>query len=146
MGESQLNELRPRLGVLLVTSGWFRDVGLQGASSETTQEVARAGARIVKRLEEFSDPVYDGVLSSTVDAEKAARRFLTTGVDGVLIVPLMWCEDAIPPRRARDSKRPPPSSLDIHTEKLPCWDNSLPGHASWLGWRLHDADVGNAKA
>ena len=66
------------------------------SSSETTQEVARAGARIVKRLEEFSDPVYDGVLSSTVDAEKAARRFLTTGVDGVLIVPLMWCEDAIP--------------------------------------------------
>ena len=28
---------RPRLGVLLVTSGWFRDVGLQGSGSDTTR-------------------------------------------------------------------------------------------------------------
>jgi L-arabinose isomerase len=87
---------RPRLGILLVTSGWFREVGLQGAGSDTTQEVARAGAEVVRRLEEFADLVYDGVLFSTADAEKAARRILAAGVDGVLLAPLMWCEDAIP--------------------------------------------------
>jgi hypothetical protein len=87
---------RPRLGVLLVTSGWFRDVGLQGAASDTSQEVARAGAQVVKKLEEFADPVYDGVLFSTADAEKAARRILAADVDGILLAPLMWCEDAIP--------------------------------------------------
>lgn len=87
---------RPRLGVLNVTSGWFRDVGLQGAGSDTTQEVERAGADIVRKLESFADPVYDGVLFSTADAEKAARRMLASGVDGILLVPLMWCEDAIP--------------------------------------------------
>ncbi|MGA2379034.1 MAG: hypothetical protein ABSG85_06960 [Spirochaetia bacterium] len=87
---------RPRLGVLLVTSGWFRDVGLQGSGSDTTREVARAGAAVVERLEEFADPIYDGVLFSTDDAEKAARRILAAGVDGVLLAPLMWCEDAIP--------------------------------------------------
>jgi L-arabinose isomerase len=87
---------RPRLGVLLVTSGWFRDVGLQGAASDTSQEVARAGAQVVKKLEEFADPVYDGVLFSTADAEKAARRILAANVDGILLAPLMWCEDAIP--------------------------------------------------
>jgi L-arabinose isomerase len=87
---------RPRLGVLLVTSGWFREVGLQGAGSDTTREVARAGAAVVQRLEEFADPIYDGVLFSTADAEKAARRILAAGVDGVLLAPLMWCEDAIP--------------------------------------------------
>ena len=111
MGEGQLNagsgggpgldsgagtEARPRLGVLLVTSGWFREVGLQGAGSDTTREAARAGAAVVKRLEEFADPVYDGVLFSTSEAEKAARRILAAGVDGVLCAPLMWCEDAIP--------------------------------------------------
>ena len=91
-----MNEKRPRLGVLLVTSGWFRDVGLQGAGSDTTREVSRAGAEIVARLEELADTVYDGVLFSTADAEKAARRILESGVDGVLLAPLMWCEDEIP--------------------------------------------------
>ena len=87
---------KPRLGVLLVTSGWFRDVGLQGAGSDTTQEVSRAGAAVIKRLEEFTDTVYDGVIFSTTDAEKAARRILAADIDGVLLAPLMWCEDAIP--------------------------------------------------
>jgi L-arabinose isomerase len=96
MGEGQLTAVRPRLGVLLVTSGWFREVGLQGANSDTTQEVARAGAAIVKRIEKFADPVYNGVLFSTADAQKAARQILAEGVDGVLLAPLMWCEDAIP--------------------------------------------------
>jgi L-arabinose isomerase len=91
-----MNENRPRLGVLLVTSGWFRDVGLQGAGSDTTKEVARAGAELVSRLQEFADTVYDGVLFSTADAEKAARKILASGVDGILLAPLMWCEDAIP--------------------------------------------------
>jgi L-fucose isomerase-like protein len=96
MSEDRSKERRPRLGVLLVTSGWFRDVGLQGAGSDTTQEVARAGAAIVTRLEEFADTIYDGVLFSTAEAEKAARRVLAADVDGVLLAPLMWCEDAIP--------------------------------------------------
>ena len=87
---------RPRLGVLLVTSGWFRDVGLQGAGSDTTRDVAQAGAGVVKRLEEFADPVYDGVLFSAADARKAAGRIREEDVDGVLLVPLMWCEDEIP--------------------------------------------------
>ncbi len=75
MGEGGVGPgARPRLGVLNVTSGWFRDVGLQGAGSDTTQEVERAGADIVRKLESFADPVYDGVLFSTADAEKAARK------------------------------------------------------------------------
>jgi len=87
---------RPRLGVLLVTSGWFREVGLQGADSGTTREVEKAGAALVKKLEHHSDPVCDGVLFSPAEAEAAARRMLAERVDGVLLAPLMWCEDAIP--------------------------------------------------
>ena len=97
MGEGGLTALpRPRLGILLVTSGWFRDVGLQGAGSDTTKEVERAGAALVAEVGGFADTVYDGVLFSAAEAAKAARRILDAGVDGVLLVPLMWCEDAIP--------------------------------------------------
>jgi L-fucose isomerase-like protein len=91
-----MNGNRPRLGVLLVTSGWFRDVGLQGAGSDTTLEVARAGAHTVARLQEFADTVYDGVLFSAADARKAAEKMRAAEVDGVLLAPLMWCEDEIP--------------------------------------------------
>jgi L-arabinose isomerase len=91
-----MNTRRPHLGVLLVTSGWFRDVGLQGEGSDTTREVAEAGARIVARLRDFADPVYDGVLFSAAEARKAAEKILAAGVDGVLLAPLMWCEDEIP--------------------------------------------------
>ncbi len=95
-GSRAQSAIRPRLGVLLVTSGWFRDVGLQGAGSDTSEEVARAGEGIVKRIREFADPVCDGVLFTAPDAEKAGRRILAEGVDGILLAPLMWCEDAIP--------------------------------------------------
>ena len=91
-----MNENRPRLGVLLVTSGWFRDVGLQGAGSDTTREVAQAGAEIVARIEKFADTVYAGVLFSAADAQKAAEKICAADVDGVLLAPLMWCEDEIP--------------------------------------------------
>jgi L-fucose isomerase-like protein len=87
---------RPRLGVLLVTSGWFREVGLQGAGSDTSESVARAGSEIVERIADFAEPVCDGVLFSAEDAEKAGRKMRENGVDGILLVPLMWCEDAIP--------------------------------------------------
>jgi len=87
---------RPRVGVLLVTSGWFREVGLQGADSGTTRDVAKAGAALVEALSAFSDPVCDGVVFLPAEAEAAARRMVAEQVDGVLLVPLMWCEDAIP--------------------------------------------------
>jgi L-arabinose isomerase len=103
MGESGItaadgarSAVRARLGILLITSGWFREVGVQGAGSDTSRRVELAGADIAGKIEEFADPVYDGVMFSVEDARKAARRMLAAGVDGVLLAPLMWCEDAIP--------------------------------------------------
>jgi L-fucose isomerase-like protein len=87
---------RPRLGVLLVTSGWFRDVGLQAADSDISAEADRAGSAILGKLEEFCDPVCDGVVCSVGEAAKAAARIRGADVDGILVAPLMWCEDAIP--------------------------------------------------
>ncbi len=95
-GPDTPSPLRPRIGVLLVTSGWFREVGLQRAGSDTTREVAGAAAALVRRLEECADVVCDGVLFSTADAQKAGQRIADARVDGVLLAPLMWCEDGIP--------------------------------------------------
>jgi L-fucose isomerase-like protein len=87
---------KPRLGVLLVTSGWFRDVGLQGAGSDTSASVDKAGAEVVRRIGEHAEVLCDGVLYSAPEARTAGRRLREAGVDGVLLAPLMWCEDAIP--------------------------------------------------
>ncbi len=103
MGEGEVGSrrdatrpLRPRLGVLFVTSGWFRDVGLQSAEGDTSAAVVSTAQGVLARLREFADAVSAGVIFSTADAEKAAREIRDADVDGLLLVPLMWCEDAIP--------------------------------------------------
>jgi L-fucose isomerase-like protein len=86
---------KPRIGVLFVTSGWFRDVGLQGAGSDTTAAVNRIAEKAIQRLGAFLDPVCPGVLFSADEARKAGRQIRAAGVDGLLLAPLMWCEDQI---------------------------------------------------
>ena len=86
---------KPKLGVVFVTSGWFRDVGLQTAESDTTAYVERTAQRIIHRLKAFAEPVYPGVLFTVDDANKAGRMMRDADVDGILLSPLMWCEDRI---------------------------------------------------
>ena len=96
MGDGELKGIRPRLGVLAVTSGWFRDVGLQSAEGDTSAAVSRTADRLIERIERFADTVFGGVVYSPAEAQKAARAIREAEVDGLLLVPLMWCEDAIP--------------------------------------------------
>lgn len=88
-------EKKPKIGVLLFTSGWFRDVGLQDPASDVTAEVEKIAARIVERLSAFIEPVCSGVIFSQLDAEKAAFDLKPGGVQGIILAPLMWCEDEI---------------------------------------------------
>ena len=88
-------EYKPKIGVLLITSGWFRNIGLQSDVSPFSIEVEKIGREIVEQISDFSDPVYSGVLFSEASAGKAADEIITTGVDGLIISPLMWCEDQI---------------------------------------------------
>jgi L-fucose isomerase-like protein len=122
MGEGGLT--RPRLGILFVTSGWFREIGLQGAESDTSAEVERTARRAVERIGGFAETVFSGVLFSREDAEAAARAIQAAGVDAVLVSPLMWCEDAIP-RSALDMLKGVPlilwifSPLSTLAERVP---------------------------
>ena len=86
---------RPKIGVVLVTSGWFRDIGLQQEGSETTSRIGAIGARIVESLEVFAEPIFGGVLFSADEAAAAGRQIRAADVEAVLLVPLMWCEDQI---------------------------------------------------
>lgn len=83
------------MGILLVTSGWFREVGLQGADSDTTRMVEEAASRTISTLSDSMEIVGDGVIFSDAEAEAAAKRIRGEDVDGLILAPLMWCEDSI---------------------------------------------------
>jgi L-fucose isomerase-like protein len=87
--------VRPRLGVLFFTSGWFREVGLQDPASDTTARVEAVARRAAADLAAYCQPVFSGVLYSAGEARAAARRLAEQEVDGLLVSPLMWCEDQI---------------------------------------------------
>ena len=87
--------IKPKFGILFFTSGWFREVGLQTSSSNITEEVDKIGDEIVKSFSQFMEPVYSGVIFSEAEARDAAREIKAADVDGIIICPLMWCEDQI---------------------------------------------------
>ncbi len=87
--------VKPKIGILFITSRWFRDVGLQAPSSHLTEEVDGIAKKIVQRLSRFLVPVCKGVLSSEDEAKNAAGEIRTANVDGIIVAPLMWCEDQI---------------------------------------------------
>jgi L-fucose isomerase-like protein len=87
--------VRPRLGVLFFTSGWFRDVGLQDPASDTTAQVEAAARRAVSELAGHLEPVFTKVLFSAEEARAEGRRLAAADLDGLLASPLMWCEDQI---------------------------------------------------
>jgi L-arabinose isomerase len=88
-------QLKAKIGIIFLTSGWFRDVGLQDPSSDITRDVERIADEIVGKLPDFINPVYSGILFSEADAERAAQEIKSAEVHGLIIAPLMWCEDQI---------------------------------------------------
>ncbi|UCF97074.1 MAG: hypothetical protein JSV89_18155 [Spirochaetaceae bacterium] len=86
---------KAKIGILFVTSGWFREVGLQDPSGDTSAQVEAVASKTVGRLKEILQPVYPGVLYSVEEARQAAAQIRQADVDGLLLSPLMWCEDQI---------------------------------------------------
>ncbi len=95
MSQSPSFPVRPRLGLLFFTSGWFREVGLQDPTSDTTARVEAVARRVAAELDPYCQPVFSGVLFSEEEARQAARRLAGEDLDGLLVSPLMWCEDQI---------------------------------------------------
>ncbi len=87
--------VKPKMGILFFTSGWFRDVGLQSSTSGITGEVETIAGEILQNLSNFLEPVYSGVIFSEEESSRAAAEIRSAGVDGVIIAPLMWAEDQL---------------------------------------------------
>lgn len=88
-------EYKPKIGILFITSGWFRNIGLQSDESSFSDEVEKIGKEIVSQLSDFINPVYSGVLFSETSSRQAAKKIKETEVEGLIVSPLMWCEDQI---------------------------------------------------
>ena len=101
---------KPKIGILFVTSGWFREVGLQDPAGDTSAGVEEVAGRTVDQLGRFLQPVYPGLLYSVEQARRAAAEIRQADVDGLLLSPLMWCEDQIV-RSALESLRDLPLLL-----------------------------------
>lgn len=86
---------KPRIGVLFLTSSWFREVGIQQINSPLTEEVEKIADEIVERVSDFIDPLYEGIVCSQEAAEEAGKKMLSLDPDGLIVSPLMWCEDQI---------------------------------------------------
>ena len=87
--------IKSKIGILFITSGWFREVGLQTSASSLSNEVQKIADEIIRNLSAFCEPIYNGVIYSIEDAEIAAQKITQAEVDGLIISPLMWCEDQI---------------------------------------------------
>jgi L-fucose isomerase-like protein len=81
--------------VLFFSSGWFREVGLQDPASDTTARVEAVARRAAADLAAYCEPVVSEVLFCVGEARAAARRLAVQELDGLLVAPLMWCEDQI---------------------------------------------------
>jgi L-arabinose isomerase len=87
---------RARIGVLFFTSGWFRDVGIQDEQTGSlTSDIERTAEQILGALRPGVDTVGGGVIFTQEQAAKAGEEIRRAGVDGLLLSPLMWCEDQI---------------------------------------------------
>ena len=87
--------IKSKIGILFITSGWFREVGLQTSASPLSNEVQKIADEIIRNLLAFCEPIYNGIIYSIEDAEIAAQKINQAEVDGLIISPLMWCEDQI---------------------------------------------------
>lgn len=90
-----LMNMKPKMGILFITSRWFRDMGLQSSSSPLTTEIEEIAKEIITKFSEFLEPVYHGVIFTEEEARNAAEMIKTQKIDGLIVAPLLWCEDQI---------------------------------------------------
>ncbi len=78
-----------------MTGGWLREVGLQSSEAELSNEFDIIADHINKKISEFADTSFSGVIYSEETAKRAALNAKEFGVELLIISPLMWCEDIL---------------------------------------------------
>lgn len=94
-----MQKVKPRIGLFLFQSQWFKDVGLTGRGSggavaESLSDLVAANAsEMGKLLQGQADLVATEPIATEEQACVAALKFLNEQVDVVLVCPLVWSED-----------------------------------------------------
>jgi len=84
-------ERKPKVGTLLLSSGWFHDVGMKGDSLVNAIETSRQ--EIVASFSGELDLIFPESIHSVATAREAADAFNRVGIDLLLVCYLTWAED-----------------------------------------------------
>jgi L-arabinose isomerase len=88
-------DLKPKIGVFLMTGGWFREVGLQPSASNLSGDIEQIASSILKELSKFAECSFSGIVYSEESAKNAAKKAKSIEPDAILVAPLIWSEDII---------------------------------------------------
>ena len=77
--------VKPKVGIFFLTAGWFREIGLQDNSSELSNEIEEVADDIVKKINEFADTVYSGIIFSEESARNASVSIKKEDIDLAII-------------------------------------------------------------
>ena len=88
-------KIKPTFGILFFTSGWFRDIGLQSKYSNLTKSVSLIAKEIFLQLSINLNIIASKIIYNSTNAKKEAEKMALKDIDGLIIVPLTWCEDNI---------------------------------------------------
>lgn len=87
-----------KAGLVLLSAKWFLDVGIQdsdsGRNAGLSEMIGKDVESIIAAAGKHFEIIFPGVIHSSGSAEKAADKFRIENADVVIIVHMMWCEDA----------------------------------------------------
>ncbi len=98
---------KPRIGMLLITTPRFRNLGEGTAHGVYHQRKEKEANRIIAAASQFSDVIFPGVVYTRDDVRQAIRRFEQEEVDMVFACFLSWSDDFAWIRFLRDMKPVP---------------------------------------
>lgn len=111
-------ELKPVVGILLITTPRFRDLGAGTESGVYSERKKAEAARITTAAATFSHPVFPGVVYTREDAAAAMRAFDAAEVDMVFAAFLSWSDDFAWIRFLRDLRPVPVLFASITRDSL----------------------------
>jgi len=114
---------KPRIGVLLITTPRFRNLGEGTETGIYHQRKENEAARLLSRLD-FAETVFPGIVYSREDMKTAMRRFTEAEIDMVFAHFMSWSDDFAWIRFLRDMPEIPVFFAGLNREK-PGFSDSL---------------------
>jgi L-arabinose isomerase len=109
---------KPRVGLLLITTPRFRDLGAGTRTGVFSGRKDAEAARIAKAVSAFAEPIFSGIVYTREDLETSMRAFDGAAVDMVFACFLSWSDDYAWVRFLRDMRPVPVLFASIIRDRL----------------------------